>query len=403
MPEADEDGHPQPLAVEGRPICSKIVKSERAGDKNALEPAWKEHWEELRVDIITALTLALLFDALLEETTEVNGTVFGPIILEAFHLGCGLKTGLKAPAQTITHVRFMAISIINQFLPRGVLRDLFQSKIVRANKPILQFFKFMDNRFFTAERSLTFQVDAQLAYEKRRWDTSSESFSTFFTDFMRLNDKFCEAQRTRKSNKDFTCTTLDVWDRLHIAIEYSLPNNAVLDTIIEDLVATIHKNSDDITQKMLDKFVEKIVLREPRYRSTGQLPALRVPQARHAHLGYSPALPVQSSTNPIAHYGNQQPQRPATPVHVPHVANVPAQSRGQGAARAAPATGAHGAVLAKFDSDGKCNTQHGTAVLVTKTDGQTRFIFPKEEHAEYWTADKRDAFTECSLEEQYFL
>jgi hypothetical protein len=88
-------------------------------------------------------------------------------------------------------------------------------------KPILQFFKFMDNRFFTAERSLTFQVDAQLAYEKRRWDNSSETFSTFFTDFMRLNDKFCEAQRTRKSNKDFTCTTLDVWDRLHIAIEYS--------------------------------------------------------------------------------------------------------------------------------------------------------------------------------------
>ena len=59
MPDADEDGHPQPLAVEGRPIYSKIVKSERAGDKNALEPAWKEHWEELRVDMITALTPAL--------------------------------------------------------------------------------------------------------------------------------------------------------------------------------------------------------------------------------------------------------------------------------------------------------------------------------------------------------
>jgi hypothetical protein len=38
------------------------------------------------VDIITALTLALLFDALLEETTEVSGTTYGPIILEAFHL-----------------------------------------------------------------------------------------------------------------------------------------------------------------------------------------------------------------------------------------------------------------------------------------------------------------------------
>ena len=39
MPDADEDVHPQPLAVEGRPIYSKIVKSERAGDKNALEPS----------------------------------------------------------------------------------------------------------------------------------------------------------------------------------------------------------------------------------------------------------------------------------------------------------------------------------------------------------------------------
>jgi hypothetical protein len=175
---------------------------------------------------------------------------------------------------------------------------------------------------------------------------------------MRLNDKFCEAQRTRKSNKDFTCTTLDVWDRLHIAIEYSLSDNAVLDTIIEDLVAAIHKNSDDISQKMLDEFVEKIVLREPRFRSTGQLPALRVPQARHA---YTPAPALKHSTPPIAHYGNQQSQRPATPVHVPHVAHIPAQNRGQGAARAAPATGAHGAVLAKFDSDNKCQTQHGSA------------------------------------------
>jgi hypothetical protein len=43
----------------------------------------------------------------------------------------------------------------------------------------------------------------------------------------------------------------------------------------------------------------------------------------------------------------------------------------------------------------KCQTQHGTVILVTKTGGQTRFIFPKEEHAEYWTADKRDDFAEC--------
>ena len=99
MPGADDDEGPRPLAVEGRPIYKKIDKYERAGDKNCLEPAWKGHWEEeLRVDIITALTPALLFDALLGETTEVAGTTFGPIILEAFHLGCGLKTGLKAPA-----------------------------------------------------------------------------------------------------------------------------------------------------------------------------------------------------------------------------------------------------------------------------------------------------------------
>jgi hypothetical protein len=88
----------------------------------------------------------------------------------------------------------------------------------------------MDKRFFTAERSLTFQVHAQLAFEKRRWDTLTESFSTFFTDFMRLHDKFCEAQRTRKSNKDFVYTTLDIWNRLHISLEYSLTNNAVLGT-----------------------------------------------------------------------------------------------------------------------------------------------------------------------------
>jgi hypothetical protein len=200
---ADMDENPRPLAVEGRPIYKKIDKYDRAGDKNCVEPAWKEHWEELRVDMLTALALALLFDALLGETTEVAGTTFGPIILGAFYLGCGLKTGLKAPAQSLVHVRWMAFSITNQFLPKGVLRGLFQSKIVKANKPILQFFKFMDNRFFTAERPLTFQVDAQLSYGNRRWEPSSESFSTFFTDFMRPNDKFCEAQRTRKSNKDF--------------------------------------------------------------------------------------------------------------------------------------------------------------------------------------------------------
>jgi hypothetical protein len=67
--EADDDESPRPLAVEGRPMYKKIDKYERAGDKNCLEPVWKEHWEELRVDIITALTLALLFDALLEGTT----------------------------------------------------------------------------------------------------------------------------------------------------------------------------------------------------------------------------------------------------------------------------------------------------------------------------------------------
>jgi hypothetical protein len=324
--------------------------------------------------------------ALLGETTEVAGATFGPIILEAFYLGCGLKTGLRAPAQSIVHVRWMAISITNQFLPKGVLSDLFQSKIVKANKPTLQFFKSMDSRFFTAERLLTFQVDAQLAFEKRRWGTSAESFSTFFTDFMGLHGKFCEAQRTRKSNKDFMCTTLDIWDRLHISLGYSLTDNAVLDALIENLVAAIHENSDDITQKVLDDFVEKIVLREPRFRSTGQLPALRVPQARHAQQGHSAAPILQTPTLPTARYGQQQHQLPAAPVHVPHVAQSPAQQRGQCTARAAPATGAHGAVLAKFDRDNKCQTPHGAVILVTKTDGQTRFIFPKEEHAEYWTA-----------------
>ena len=97
----------------------------------------------------------------------------------------------------------MAISIINKFLPKGVLRGLFQTKVVKANNPILQFIIFMDKRFFTAERSLTFQVDAQLAFEKRRWGPATESFSTSFTDFIGLHDRLCEAQHTRKSNKDF--------------------------------------------------------------------------------------------------------------------------------------------------------------------------------------------------------
>jgi hypothetical protein len=98
--------------------------------------------------------------------------VYGTIILEAYHLGRGLKTGLKAPAQSIVHVRWMSISITNQLLPKGVLRDLFQTKVVKANKPVLQFIQFMDKHFFTAERPLTFQVDAQLAFEKRRWGPS---------------------------------------------------------------------------------------------------------------------------------------------------------------------------------------------------------------------------------------
>ena len=74
---------------------------------------------------------------------------------------------------------------------------------------------------------------------------------------MRPHDKLFEAQRTRKSNKDFLYTALDIWDRLHISLEYSLNNNAVLDTMIEDLVAAIHKNSDDITQKVLRKLIEQ--------------------------------------------------------------------------------------------------------------------------------------------------
>jgi hypothetical protein len=85
--------------------------------------------------------------------------------------------------------------------------------------------------------------------------------------------KFCEAQRkrTRKSNKDFVYTTLDIWYRLHISLECSLNNNTVLDTMIENLVATTHKKSDDVTPAVLEEFVEKMVLREPRFRSTGQL------------------------------------------------------------------------------------------------------------------------------------
>jgi hypothetical protein len=53
---------------------------------------------------ITALPLAFLFDALLRETTEVAGVTYGPIVLEAYHLGCGLNTGLKAPAQSLDRI-----------------------------------------------------------------------------------------------------------------------------------------------------------------------------------------------------------------------------------------------------------------------------------------------------------
>jgi hypothetical protein len=39
-----------------------------------------------------------------------------------------MKAGLKAPAQSLVHVRWMSISITNQFLPKGVLlRDLLQT------------------------------------------------------------------------------------------------------------------------------------------------------------------------------------------------------------------------------------------------------------------------------------
>jgi hypothetical protein len=61
--------------------------------------------------------------------------------------------------------------------------------VVKANKPVLKFIEFMDKRFFTAERPLAFQVDAQLAFEKRRWGPATESFSTSFTDFMGLHDR----------------------------------------------------------------------------------------------------------------------------------------------------------------------------------------------------------------------
>jgi hypothetical protein len=74
------------------------------------------------VDIITALTPALLPDALLGETTRAGDTVCGPTALEAFCLGCGLKAGLKYPSQSMVHVRWvMSISIINQFLSKCVL------------------------------------------------------------------------------------------------------------------------------------------------------------------------------------------------------------------------------------------------------------------------------------------
>jgi hypothetical protein len=123
----DIDENPRPLAVEGRPICKKIDTYERAGDKNCLEPVWKGHWEELQVDIITALALALLFDALLEETTEAGCTTYGPVILEAFRLGCGLKTGLAAPAQSMAHVRWMAIAITSGSVSRPQARTKSES------------------------------------------------------------------------------------------------------------------------------------------------------------------------------------------------------------------------------------------------------------------------------------
>jgi hypothetical protein len=84
-------------------------KFERTGDKNFPEPVWKENWEELRVDIISyrAGSCVTLRCFATGETTEVGGAEYGPIILEAYHLGCGLKTGgLKAPAQSIAHVRW---------------------------------------------------------------------------------------------------------------------------------------------------------------------------------------------------------------------------------------------------------------------------------------------------------
>jgi hypothetical protein len=59
---------------------------------------------ELRVDIITVLALALLFDALLGETKEVAGQTYGQIVLVAYYLGCGLASGLRAPAQTQTMI-----------------------------------------------------------------------------------------------------------------------------------------------------------------------------------------------------------------------------------------------------------------------------------------------------------
>jgi hypothetical protein len=70
MAGANED--PLPLAVEGRPVYKRIDKFERAGDINCLEPAWKEHWEELRVDMLLprwSLRCSSVFGALLEETT----------------------------------------------------------------------------------------------------------------------------------------------------------------------------------------------------------------------------------------------------------------------------------------------------------------------------------------------
>jgi hypothetical protein len=73
------------------------------------------------VDIITALTLALPFDALLEETTEAGGTTCGPITLGAFHLGCAWSEDRPHGSCSVDGPRSLDghISITNQFLPKG--------------------------------------------------------------------------------------------------------------------------------------------------------------------------------------------------------------------------------------------------------------------------------------------